>query len=816
MKEATIPISGMTCASCVARIERALRKQPGVAAATVNFATEKASVKYDENEMSQPRLEKAIEATGYKVLRATESNSGANILRLNVIGMDNPHCIQTVQGAIKTLPGILKTELFVNQKAVIEYDPAVVTSEKIKAAIRNVGYEPLEAPSVDREKQARQREIRALKLRTFTAIGFSLPLLFFAMLAPYFGITFPGFVMDNMALIQLILATPVIAAGSLFFSHGLLAIIKTKSATMDTLVAIGTGTAYVYSIVITVLIWFGGEYAAHDLYYEVAALLIAFILLGKYLEAMAKGKTSEAIKKLMGLQPKTALVLRGKKEIEIPIDQVRVGDMIIVKPGQKIPVDGIIVNGHSSVDESMLTGESIPVEKKKGDTVIGATINKVGAFTFKATKVGTETALAQIIKLVEDAQASKAPIQKLADKISAYFVPVVMGIAALAFVLWLAVGMSFPFALTIFVAVLIIACPCALGLATPTAIMVGTGKGAEHGILIKSAEALQKAQHITTVVFDKTGTLTKGKPEVTDIVALGAFKEKDVLFYAGIAEKRSEHPLGEAIVKKAQQQHITLANPTSFKAIMGKGLEAKYRGKVIYLGNRVLMKEKKINFSAVETMIQRLEEEGKTAMMLAVGTKIAGIVAVADTVNDTSRKAVAVLHKLGKKVVMITGDNQRTAQAIAKQLGIQHVLAEVLPEDKANEVKKLQKNGRKVAMVGDGINDAPALAQADVGIAIGSGTDVAIESADIVLVRQNVLDVAKAIDLSVYTMRKIKQNLFWAFFYNSAGIPLAAGILYPFTGWLLSPIIAGAAMAFSSVSVVSNALLMKRWRPRWK
>lgn len=808
----TISIAGMSCASCVGKIEKALRRKEGVKKATINFATERAMVEFDPNITNEKDVEKVIEDTGYNVV----GKGADNVLKLKIVGMDNPHCVGTISGALDKLPGIVDKELLVTEKAAISFDPKKVSASKIKKIIKSLGYEPLEeTASLDMEKKAREKEVQNLKLRFFISGIFSLPLLYVAMIVPFFNLSIPAIIGTNMALIQFVLATPVLIAGSLFYSRGILALIKTKAATMDTLVAIGTGTAYIYSLVISIFIWGGRTgYTIHDLYYEVAALLIAFILLGKYLEAVAKGQTSEAIKKLMGLQAKKAIVLRGKEEVEIPIEEVKAGDLVVVKPGQKIPVDGIVQSGYSSVDESMITGESIPVEKKNGDKVVGATINKTGSFIFKATKVGSETALAQIIKLVEDAQGSKAPIQALADKVSAYFVPAVVGIAVIASLVWFFLGMGFPFALIIFVAVLIIACPCALGLATPTAIMVGTGKGAENGILIKSAEALQKAHEIGTIVFDKTGTLTKGKPEVTDIIVQKGFVDEEVLQLAAIAEKRSEHPLGEAIVKKAKERNISLPDPTGFKALIGMGLEAKYKGKIIYLGNRKLMQEKNINFQPIEKQLQQLENEGKTAMILVVDKKLAGIVAVADTLKEGSKRAVQVLHELEKEVVMITGDNKRTADAIAKLVGIDRVLAEVLPKDKANQIKKLQEQGKKVAMVGDGINDAPALAQADIGIAIGSGTDVAIESADIVLIKEDVLDVATAMDLSGYTMKKIKQNLFWAFFYNSAGIPVAAGLLYPFTGWLLSPIIAGAAMAFSSVSVLSNSLSMKRWRPK--
>ncbi|PIN88000.1 copper-translocating P-type ATPase [Candidatus Woesearchaeota archaeon CG10_big_fil_rev_8_21_14_0_10_32_24] len=814
IERTVFPITGMSCASCVAKIEKALSKVDGVKKVVVNFATEKATAEYDTAKTSRKQLEDVIGDLGYDVVKEVSGKS--NVLRLKVIGMDNPHCVSTVSGGLDNLKGIISKELFVNQKAEITFNPTQTSPEEIKKTIKALGYEPLEeSASLDTEKKAREKESKNLKIRMIVSIILSLPLLYLAMLVPFFNLGIPGIVEKNMALIQLILATPVMFAGSVFYERGLVALIKTKTATMDTLVAIGTGTAYVYSVIISIFLWIGKPgFSFHDLYFEVAALLIAFILLGKYLEAIAKGKTSEAIKKLMGLQAKTALVKRGNKEIEVPIEKVVIGDLIIVKPGGKVPVDGLLVEGHSSIDESMITGESIPVEKNKGDKIIGATINKTGSFIFKATKVGSETALAQIIKLVEDAQGSKAPIQQLADKISAYFVPAVMAIAFISFLAWYFLGFGFAFALTIFVAVLIIACPCALGLATPTAIMVGTGKGAENGILIKSAEALQKAHEIDTIVFDKTGTLTKGKPEVTDIVASKDFTDNEVLMFAGIAEKRSEHPLGEAIIRKAKEEKIKLADPTNFKAIIGRGLEAHHKKKVIYLGNRLLMNEKKISIVNIETQLQNLENEGKTAMILAVGNKVAGIIVVADTVKEGSRNAVKVLHELGKEVIMLTGDNLRTANAIAKKVGIDKVLAEVLPEHKANEIKKLQATGKTVAMVGDGINDAPALAQADVGIAMGAGTDVAIESADIVLIKEDILDVATAMDLSHYTMKKIKQNLFWAFFYNIIGIPVAAGILYPFTGWLLNPMIAGAAMAFSSVSVVSNSLMMKRFKPK--
>jgi Cu+-exporting ATPase len=618
-----------------------------------------------------------------------------------------------------------------------------------------------------------------------------------------------------LALIQFLLTTPILVINSHFYSKGILALAKTKTATMDTLVAVGTGAAWIYSLAITLAIWAGRPgYGSHDLYYETAGILITFILLGKWLEAIAKGKTSEAIKTLMGLQPRTAVVFREGTELEIVIEEVRVGDVILVKPGQKIPVDGTVLEGHSSVDESMLTGESIPVEKSAGDGVTGATINKTGSFRFTATRIGKDTALAQIIRLVEEAQGSKAPIQALADLVASWFVPVVILLAVAAFAVWLLAGQSFVFALTIFIAVLIIACPCALGLATPTAVMVGTGIAAKNGILIKSAESLQTAHQVQAVVFDKTGTLTKGEPELTDVITFDGGAENDLLGPAAALEKNSEHPLGEAIVRGAEARGLEIGIVNHFKSVTGKGVRGMVDGREVILGNRLLMEEIGFDVGAAEETLVSLESQGKTAVFVALEGQLAGAIGVADTLKEHSKSAVEALKNIGISVAMITGDNRRTGEAIGRQLGIDRVLAEVLPGDKAAEVKKLQDEGLRVAMVGDGINDAPALTQADIGIAIGTGTDVAIEAGDIVLIRDDLRDVVMAMDLSRYAMGKIRQNLFWAFIYNSLGIPVAAGVLYPFTGFLLNPMIAGAAMAFSSVSVVSNSLLMRRYRRR--
>jgi len=726
MKE-SISISGMHCAACAQRIEKAINKVSGVSSVNVNLATDKASVEFDEKLTSLAEIEKTIEDTGYKVVREEKTAHGEHH------GMS-----------------------------------------------------------------VKEHEVMTLRRLFLLSVILSLPI-FVLSFPEWFGVMVPNIVL-------LALATPVQFIVGYRFYQGTYIALKSGYASMDTLIAVGTSAAYFYSAVVTLIPGFG-DYV----YFDSAALIITFIILGKWLEAITKGRASDAIKKLMGLQPKTAIIVRKNKEIEIPVEDIAVGDIVIVKPGQKVPVDGIVLSGSSSVDESMVTGESIPVEKNKGDTVIGGTINKHGSFRFKATKVGKDTVLAQIIKLVEEAQGSKAPIQRLADTVSGYFVPAVILIALASFFAWyLILGQSFVFSLSIFISVLIIACPCALGLATPTAIMVGTGKGAENGILIKSGEALENARRITTVVFDKTGTLTEGKPKVTDVVALAKIARKDLLRYAAIAEKRSEHPLADAILTRAKEEKIAVPEAVKFEAVPGKGIIAGYGKEEILLGNVSLMARYKVKVA--EDKLGKLESEGKTVMVLAVDRKIVGLIAVADTLKESSKEAVQSLKSMGKEVVMITGDNKKTADAIAKQLGIDYSLAEVLPQEKEKEIEKLQAKGKIVAMVGDGINDAPALAKADLGIAIGAGTDVALETGQIVLMRNDLRDSVRAIELSSYTMKKIKQNLFWAFFYNSVGIPIAAGILYPFTGLLLNPIIAGAAMAFSSVSVVSNSLLMKRYR----
>ena len=810
LEKANIPITGMHCASCAASIEESLNKVEGVSKVAVNFATEKAYVEYDPSKASPQALEEAIKEAGYGVLKEE-----AQYLNLKVIGMDNAHCLGTVEAALKGVKGITSSQLFLNERAKIVFDPALTTKEIIKKAIKDAGYTPVEETTVDREKEARRRDIRTLRIKFFVSLAFAAPLLYFAM-GPHVGLPEPSIPDWSMALLQVLLTTPIIGAGYQFYTVGIRAVVKSYRASMDTLVALGTGTAYLYSLAISILIWIGNpNYTSHDLYYEVAGLLIVFILLGRMLEALAKGRTSESIRKLLALQPRTALVVRDGKEQEVPVEEVVVGDTVIVKPGGNVPVDGVVLEGSSSVDQSLLTGESIPVEKNVGDEVIGGTMNKSGWLKFKAVRVGSDTALAQIVRLVEEAQGSKAPVQRLADTVSAYFVPTVLGIGLVTFLAWYLSGSALSFSLTAFIAVIIIACPCALGLATPTAVIVGTGKGAENGILIRDAATLEKACQVDTVVFDKTGTLTRGKPEVTDIIPVSNPHSADeILRLAAAAERRSEHHLSEAIVAKAEERKLAIPEIDSFTAIAGKGVEAKYNGTTILVGNRKLFSDKSVDTTAVEERIVRLEGAGKTVVLVGIEGKIIGMIAIADTAKPSAVETVAWLKRQGKQVVMITGDNRRAAESIAHSLGIDRVLAEVLPEDKANEIKRLQEKGEKVAMVGDGINDAPALVQADVGIAIGSGTDIAIESGGIVLVKDDLRDVARTLDLSCYTMRKIRQNLFWAFFYNVISIPIAAGVLYPFYGFLLNPIIAGAAMAFSSVSVVTNSLSMRRYRLR--
>lgn len=736
-------------------------------------------------------------------------------------GMTCAACSQRVEKAIAKLDGVHQVSVnLATEKASIEYDSQVIRLSAIKQCIEKTGYQALDIDknTVDEDKLRKQKEIKILWTKFIVSAAFGIPLLYFAMTSMVTWWPFPmPRVINPMiyplryAILQITLVAPIIIAGYKFYTVGFKALIQ-RSPNMDSLVAIGTSAAIVYSLYNTFQIMNGNDTAVKSLYFETAGVIITLILLGKSLEAVSKGKTSEAIKKLMGLAPKTAIILENGKEVEVPIDEVEIGDIILVKPGDKIPVDGVVLEGNTSIDEAMLTGESMPVDKKPGDKVFAASINKNGMITFNATKVGSDTALAQIIKLVEDAQSTKAPIAQLADIVSGYFVPTVVIIALTAFLAWFISGQSFSFAITIFISVLVIACPCALGLATPTAIMVGTGKGAENGILIKSGDALETTHKINTIVFDKTGTITEGKPEVTDVIPVSGYQKERLLRIAASCEKGSEHPLGEAIVRGAAKEKIELLPVQKFEAIPGQGIEVMIDNSKVLIGNKKLMDSRSIPLSEFTAASENLAGEGKTPMYIAVDGALAGIIAVADVVKESSAKAIKKLQSMGIEVAMITGDNRKTAEAIAKQVGINRILAEVLPQDKSNEVKKLQADGRKVCMVGDGINDAPALVQADIGIAIGSGTDVAMESADIVLMRSDLMDVPTAIRLSKNTIRNIKQNLGWAFGYNVAGIPLAAGILHLFGGPLLNPIFAAAAMAFSSVSVVSNALRLKRFK----
>ncbi|WHZ01707.1 heavy metal translocating P-type ATPase [Neobacillus sp. YX16] len=815
--EQIIQIGGMTCAACANRIEKVTKKLEGVQDSSVNYATEKLSIQYDESVVSLPAIRATIEKAGYEAI----IESAKRVLQIE--GMTCAACAKRIEKVTSKLDGVLESSVnYATEKLSIGFEPSKVRVSDIKQAIEKAGYKAIEeATTVDSDKERKEKEIKLLWKKFVISALFTVPLLVITMGHMFFeplGFILPA-IIDPMVnplyfgLIQLLLVLPVLFAGNKFFTVGFSSLIS-RSPNMDSLIAMGTSAAFLYGIFAIFQIYGGNIDYAYDLYFEAAGVIITLILLGKYLEAVTKGKTSEAIKKLMGLAPKTAMIIRNGKEVEIAIEEVEVGDIIVVKPGEKMPVDGEVIEGMTSVDESMLTGESLPVEKNIGDAIIGASINKNGLIKYKATRVGKDTALAQIIKLVEDAQGSKAPIAKMADIISGYFVPVVIGIAIAGALAWyFFAGETGVFSLTIFISVLVIACPCALGLATPTAIMVGTGKGAEYGVLIKSGVALETAHKIKTIVFDKTGTITEGKPKVTDVVVTSEITEEYLLQLAASAEKGSEHPLGEAIVKDAEERGIEFKNLDFFKAIPGHGIEVKMDGKNILLGNRKLMVEREISLKDLEVTSDRLAGEGKTPMYVAIDGRMAGIIAVADTVKENSKKAIEQLHKMGIEVAMITGDNRRTAEAIAKQVGIDRVLAEVLPEDKANEVKKIQAEGRKVAMVGDGINDAPALAQADIGIAIGSGTDVAMESADIVLMRSDLLDVPTAIQLSKKTISNIKQNLFWAFGYNTLGIPIAMGVLYLFGGPLLNPIIAAAAMSLSSVSVLLNALRLKGFKP---
>lgn len=812
-------ITGMTCASCSSRIEKILNKADGVESAVVNLATEKATVKFDKSVISSEDIIKKVEKAGYGAEEIDEGNKSE--AHFKVKGMTCASCSNRVEKVVNRMDGVY--EAVVNlalEDMNVKYDKRKVSIEDIEKVVKNAGYEAIEIKDTAKSdhKKDSQEKVKKARNRFIWSVVFAVPLLIIAM-GPMLGLKLPGVINPdvspfNYAFIQLILALIIAFIGRDFFIHGFKNLFH-LSPNMDTLIALGSGAAILYGIYALVKIYQGDVHFAHHLYFESAGMIVAFISLGKFLEAITKGKTSDAINKLMGLAPKTATIIVDGKEKVIGIDDVRVNDIILVKPGEKLPVDGEVVEGTTSIDESMLTGESIPVEKNPGDQVFGASLNKNGMFKYKATKVGKDTVLSKIINLVEDAQGTKAPIAKFADVISGYFVPVVIAIAVLSALAWFFIGNeNLEFSLNILISVLVIACPCALGLATPTAIMVGTGKGAENGVLIKSGVALEEAHKINTIVFDKTGTITEGKPKVTDIIS-ASISEDELLKLAAAAEKGSEHPLGEAIVKEAENRNINLPQIKTFNSIPGEGIITNIEGKDIVIGNRKIMDRNKIDITSIEAKAHELADSGKTPMFIAIDGTLAGIIAVADTVKENSKKAVKALHDMGIEVVMLTGDNEKTAKSIAKQVGIDRVISDVLPEGKANVIKDLQKEGKKVAMVGDGINDAPALVTAEIGMAIGSGTDVAIESADIVLMRSDILDVVGAIQLSRATIRNIKQNLFWAFGYNVLGIPVAMGILKLFGGPLLNPMIGSFAMSLSSVSVLLNALRLKGFKPKF-
>lgn len=796
-KNVELKISGMTCASCAATIEKSLLNLDKVSSASVNLGSETAHIEYDPKGLKLTDLEEAVIDAGYEVINERTA--------IKIGGMTCAMCVKTNEDALKKLEGI--TDVNVNlgsEKAYVTYNPKITSISDMKRAIEDVGYQYLGVEgegTEDLEKKVREKDLTEKRTRVIIGFAVSIPL----MLLMFIPIPWPF----PMAYFMLVVSTPFfLYIGYPIFTAAYRAL-KNRNLNMDVMYSMGIGVAYVASLFGTFELVLTREF----LFYETAVMLATFLTLGRYLEARAKGKTSEAIKKLMGLQPKTAIVIRNKKEREIAIEDVQVNDIVLIKPGGKVPVDGVVVEGESYVDESMISGEPIPVLKKKNRNVVGGTLNKNGVLKFKAKKIGKDTVLAQIISLVEAAQGSKPPVQRIADKAVTYFIPTVLTIAFLSFFVWyFIVGNTLLFSLTTLISVLVIACPCALGLATPTAVTVGVGRGAELGVLIKNGEALEIPDRLTTIVFDKTGTLTKGKPEVMNIDNFGIDK-KELLKIAASVENNSQHPLGEAIVKKAKREGLKLEPSSDFNTFSGKGLIAKVEGREVLIGNRVLFQNNNVSYKKIEKQLTQLESEGKTVVLISLDKKLNGAIAIADPLKGTSKDAIIEFKRMGLEVIMITGDNKRTASAIGNQIGIDRVLAEVLPQDKANEVKNLQKNGKVVAFVGDGINDAPALAQADVGIAIGSGTDVAVESGEIVLIRDDLLDSVSAVQLSKKVMTRIKQNLFWAFAYNAALIPVAAGLLYPFFGITFRPELAGLAMAMSSVTVVTLSLMLKTYNP---
>ena len=812
VKNETYLIEGMSCASCAAHIEESLKQVDNLSDVNVNLATSKLTLSRGEG-IDRTEVEKIVEKLGYKLTYISSIEERTFILE----GMSCATCAKNIEDTISSLDGIEEVVVnFATEKMVVKFDKETLSVAEIERKVEEAGYKAkLEIDnSVDDQAEKKQQEIDGIWKRFIYSAIFTLPVLYIAMAEmvglPTLESLSPMGSPKLFSTVQLILVLPVLYFGRKFFSVGIRALLRRKP-NMDSLVALGAGAAFLYSIYSTVLVYSGDEHAAMNLYYESAAVILTLITLGKYFEGVSKSRTTNAISKLVGLVPKTANLIKNGEEHIVAIDEISTGDILLVRPGEKVPLDGVVIEGRSTVDESMLTGESIPVEKEINSKVVGASINKTGVFKMKVTKVGKDTTLSQIIKLVEDAQNSKAPIAKLADKISGVFVPIVIVLALIAGILWYFVGdASWSFSLKIIIAVLVIACPCALGLATPTAIMVGTGKGAEHGILIKSSEALQLAKEVDTVVFDKTGTLTEGKISVTDIMTFNNLSEEVLLQLAASVEYLSEHPLGLAIVDEAKNRNIELLEVKDFSSLTGLGISSTVDGKSVFIGNEKLMLENNIVIKDSVEKAEKYASEGKTPLFIAVDSELAGIIAVADQIKASSLETVERLHSLGLEVVMLTGDNRKTAQVIAEQLSIDKVVSEVLPEDKANEIKKLQAQGKKVAMVGDGINDAPALVQAEVGIAVGTGTDVAIDAADVVLMKPDLNSVVNAIVLSKKTIKNIKENLFWAFFYNVIGIPFAMGVFYIFGGPLLNPMLAGAAMSFSSISVVLNALRLKR------
>ena len=806
-KQVSLPVTGMTCANCSLTVERNLKRMGGVEGATVNLATEKASVIYDPSIVNEGDFLALIRDIGYDVPTAKAE--------LPISGMTCANCARTIERALARLDGVVAASAnFASERASVEYLPGVVSLAAIQQAIRDVGYDVIVSgegeAAEDVERAAREAEIRDQTRKFWVGVAFTLPLFLLSM-GRDFGLLGAWAHAPWVNWLFLALATPVQFYVGWDYYVGGYKSLRAGSANMDVLVAMGSSAAYFYSLAVVLFPALGGH-----VYFETSATIITLIKLGKVLEARAKGRTSEALRKLMGLRPKTARVVRAGVEMDVPVESVVLGDEVVVRPGERLPVDGVVIEGHSAVDESMLTGESLPVDKKPGDEVVGGAINKQGLLKFKATRVGAQTALAQIIRLVEEAQGSKAPIQRLADRIAAVFVPAVIVVALITFLAWLVFGgVGFTESMLYMVAVLVIACPCALGLATPTAIMVGTGKGAEHGILFKNSEALERAHELTTIVLDKTGTITRGEPSVTDVETKDRDRESAnaaralLLGLAASAERGSEHPLGEAIVKAAQDEGLVPRDPEEFEAVAGQGIVATVEGQSVLVGSRRLLESRGALLNGLDTTLAHFEDEAKTAMFVALDGEAIGVIALADTVKEGSAVAIRQMQGLGLEVVMLTGDNQRTAEAVSRQVGVSKVVAQVLPGDKAAQVKSLQEGGI-VGMVGDGINDAPALAQADVGIAIGTGTDVAMAAADVTLMSGDLQGVPRAIALSRATMRTIKQNLFWAFFYNVILIPLAAGAFYPWLGIRLHPVIAAGAMAFSSIFVVTNSLRLRR------